>query len=153
MEFALRGIQLALQIGNRTGLSRRRPPPSEGGDQLPPGVKQVGVDAQLLTNYRSRLAAIEPVLDRLAFEGFVEFAMFSDSCLFHGSSRSLSTRFSVRQFEATSKSLLCSLRGLLFRSVFLCDLCGFPVTLEAETSPSSSLQPLKKLLITHAAQN
>ena len=60
-QFTLRGIQLALQVGHRTGLGRRRPPPSDGGDQLPPGIEKIGVDAQLLPDYRSGLAAIEPV--------------------------------------------------------------------------------------------
>src|ERR1017187_4957822 len=101
---ALRGIQLPLQIGHRAGLDRRRPPPSDGGDQLSPGIKQIGVDAQLPPDNLSRLTAVEPVQDRLTFEGFVEFPVLSDSCLFHGSSRSLSTQFSVRQFEATSRS-------------------------------------------------
>jgi len=67
-QFALGSIQLALQIGHRTGLSRRRPPPSDGGDQLPPGIKQIGVDAQLLTNHRSGLAALQPVGDRFALK-------------------------------------------------------------------------------------
>src|ERR1022692_1012280 len=102
---ALRGIQLPLQIGHRAGLDRRRPPPSDGGDKLSPGIKQIGVDAQLPPNNLSRLTAAKPVQDRLTFEGFVEFPVLSDSCLFHGSSRSLSTQFSVRQFEATSKFL------------------------------------------------
>src|ERR1017187_7883027 len=109
---ALRGIQLPLQIGHRPGLDRRRPPPSDGGDKLSPGIKQIGVDAQLPPNNLSRLTAAKPVQDRLTFEGFVEFPVLSDSCLFHGSSRSLSTQFSVRQFEATSNLLTtdCSLR-------------------------------------------
>src|SRR6266699_1585695 len=101
-QFALGSIQLALQIGHRTGLPRRRPPPSDGGDQLPPGIKQIGVDAQLLTNHRSGLAALQPVGDRFAFKGLIEFPPFSDRCLFHGFCLSLFTQFSVRQFEATS---------------------------------------------------
>ena len=46
-------------------------------------IKEVGVDAQLLPNHRSGLAAVEPVQDRFAFEGFVEFPALSDRCLFH----------------------------------------------------------------------
>src|ERR1022692_2671041 len=124
---ALRGIQLPLQIGHRAGLDRRRPPPSDGGDKLSPGIKQIGVDAQLPPNNLSRLTAAKPVQDRLTFEGFVEFPVLSDSCLFHGSSRSLSTQFSVRQFEATSFSVFspnpkklkvqaCSLVSAFWRS-------------------------------------
>src|SRR5690242_19580241 len=45
---------------------------------------------------------MQPVLDRFAFEGFVEFPTLWDRCLFHWFDRSLSTRFSVRQFGATS---------------------------------------------------
>ena len=67
-QFSLRGVQLALQISHRARLGRRRSPPSDGGDQLPPGIKSIGFDAQFLTDYRSRLATVEPVLNRLAFE-------------------------------------------------------------------------------------
>src|SRR5438552_17452203 len=102
-QFTVRGIQLALQIGHRAGLGRRRSPPSDGGDQLSPRIKEGGVDAQLLPNHRSGLAAVEPVQDRFAFEGFVEFPALSDRCLFHWFGLSLFTQFSVRQFEATSK--------------------------------------------------
>src|SRR5436189_4758917 len=101
-QFTVRGIQLALQIGHRAGLGRRRSPPSDGGDQLSPRIKEVGVDAQLLPNHRSGLAAVEPVQDRFAFEGFVEFPALSDRCLFHWFGLSLFTQFSVHQFEATS---------------------------------------------------
>src|SRR2546421_12168479 len=104
-DLALRSLQLALQIGHRAGLGRRGSPPSDGGDQLSPGVEQVRVDAQFLSNHFSGLAAVEPVLDRLAFEGFVEFPALSDRCLFHWFDHSLFTQFSVRQFEATSTRL------------------------------------------------
>src|ERR1019366_937688 len=100
-EFTLRGLQLALQISYRARLGRRRSPPSDGGDQLSPSIEEVGVDAQLLADNLSRLAAVEPVLDRFAFKGFVEFPALWDRCLFHRSGRSLFPRFSVRQFEAT----------------------------------------------------
>ena len=101
-QFALGGLQLVLQIGPRAGPGHRRSPPSDGGDQLSPGVEKLGIDAQLLPNHLGRLAAVEPVLDGFAFKRLVEFPALSDRCWFHGSSRLLSTRFSVRQFEATS---------------------------------------------------
>jgi len=63
-----RGVQLTLQIGHRTGLGRRRSPPSDGRNQLPPGIQQVGIDAQLLPNHLSGLPAVQPVRDRFAFE-------------------------------------------------------------------------------------
>jgi hypothetical protein len=45
---------------------------------------------------------MEPVQNRFAFKGFVEFPALLDRCLFHGSFLSLFTRFSVRQFEVPS---------------------------------------------------
>src|SRR6202050_1240237 len=107
--FPLRRMQLALQIGHRTRLGRRRSPPSGGGDQASPGVKQAGGDAQLLPHHLSGLATIEPVLNCLAFESFVEFPALSDRCLFHRSDRSLFTQSSVRQFEVPTD--LISLKG------------------------------------------
>src|SRR5436190_7559391 len=83
-QFAMRSIQLALQIANRAGLGRRRSPPSGGGDQLSPGVEQVGGEAQLLRHHLSRLSAVEPVLNRLAFEGFIEFPTPFDRGCFDG---------------------------------------------------------------------
>src|SRR6266513_5323563 len=106
-EFALCGIQLALQIGHRTWLGRRRSPPSDGRDQLSPGVKQVGTEAQLLPHQLSRLPAVEPVLDRLAFKGFVKFP----------------TAFNNRFFDGLDHTRLCpilcpSIRGNLNLSTF-----------------------------------
>src|SRR5437879_5853190 len=45
---------------------------------------------------------MQPVQDRFVFKGLVEFPTLWDRCLFHGFGLSLFTRFSVRQFEATS---------------------------------------------------
>ena len=42
-ELALGGLQLALEVGHRARLGRRRPPPSDGGDQLSPGVSKLAV--------------------------------------------------------------------------------------------------------------
>jgi hypothetical protein len=81
--FALGGVQLLLQIGDRARLGRRCPSHRALGHQLSPGVKEVGIDAQFLAHHRSGLAAMEPVQDRFAFKGFVEFPMHSDRGLFH----------------------------------------------------------------------
>jgi hypothetical protein len=75
------GFQPALQVGDRAGLGRRRPGPRDFGHQLSPRVKKVGIDAQFLAHYRSRLAAMEPVQNRFAFKGFVEFPALLDRCL------------------------------------------------------------------------
>ncbi len=63
VQFTRGGLQVALQIGQRARL----------GEQLSPGVKDVGIEAPFLPNHCSRLAAVEPFLDRLALEGFIEF--------------------------------------------------------------------------------
>jgi hypothetical protein len=105
------GFQPALQVGDRAGLGRRRPGPRDFGHQLSPRVKKVGIDAQFLAHYRSRLAAMEPVQNRFAFKGFVEFPALLDRCLFHGSFLSLFTRFSVRQFEGPSCHCLLRIRS------------------------------------------
>lgn len=68
----------------RNHLWRRRPPPSAGGDQLCPSVKEVGIDAQLLSNRGSGLATVEPILDGLSFKGMVEFASGLDGFRFDG---------------------------------------------------------------------
>src|SRR5271170_3852850 len=110
---ALGGLQLPLQIGDRARLGSSRSGPRDIRCQLSPRIKEVGIDTQFLPNHRSGLAALEPVQDRLAFEGFVEFPVFSDRCLFHALYPSLFTRFSVRQFEVPSEAMA----GRLFASV------------------------------------
>src|ERR1017187_10129794 len=41
-------------------------------EALPPGTESLGMDAQLRGHFRGRFAAVEPQLNGLAFEGFVE---------------------------------------------------------------------------------
>ena len=98
------GLQLSLQIGQRARLCpRRRSPPSVGGGKaLFPGIEQVGLKAQFLGDHLRGLAAGKPVLNRLAFERFIEFTTDFDRCLFHGLELSLFAQFPVSQFEATS---------------------------------------------------
>src|SRR3569623_3074355 len=98
------GLQLSLQIGQRSQLCpRRRSPPSVcWGKARFPGIEQVGLKAQFLGDHLRGLAAGEPVLDRFAFERFIKFTTDFDRCLFHGLELSLFAQFPVRQFEATS---------------------------------------------------
>src|ERR1017187_7680268 len=142
-EFTLRGLQLALQISYRARLGRRRSPPSDGGDQLSPSIEEVGVDAQLLADNLSRLAAVEPVLDRFAFKGFVEFPALWDSCLFHRSGRSLFPRFSVRQFEATPNSPGWKQNGMtIFEKVF--QGCAVTVATTFAGKAKATMEEVKK---------
>ena len=48
------------------------PPRDSGGEALFPSIKPVGLEAQLLGDDLSGLAALEPVLDRFTFECFIE---------------------------------------------------------------------------------
>jgi hypothetical protein len=53
-----------------------------------PSIDPVGLEAQLLSDHFSGLAALKPVLDRFAFERFVEFTTdldrrLFDRCLLH----------------------------------------------------------------------
>src|SRR5580700_7688115 len=100
------GLQLALQIGGRSGLCPRHrlPPGLGGGKGLLPRIEPVGFESQFLGDHFSRLAALQPVQDRFTFKRFIEFAADFDWCLVHGLVLSLFTQFSVRQYEATSKS-------------------------------------------------
>src|SRR5271169_5676662 len=41
-------------------------------EALPPGTESLGMDAQLRGHFRGRFAAVEPQLNGLAFEGFIE---------------------------------------------------------------------------------
>jgi len=73
--------------------SRASPPPPPpprggGGEALFPSIDPVGLEAQLLSDHFSGLAALKPVLDRFAFERFVEFTTdldrrLFDRCLLH----------------------------------------------------------------------
>src|ERR1700734_1650913 len=98
------GLQLALQIGGRSGLwPRHRLPPTVGGGKgLLPRIEPVGFESQFLGDHFRRLAALQPVEDRFSFKRFVEFAADFDWGLVHVLVLSLFTQFSVRQFEATS---------------------------------------------------
>src|ERR1022692_4434455 len=95
-------IQLGLEIRRRARLCpRRRSPPSVGGGKAVfPGIQPVGADPQLLGDHFRGLAAGQPVVNGFAFERFIEFTTGLDGCLCHGLVGSLSTQFSVRQFEA-----------------------------------------------------
>src|ERR1017187_9814928 len=101
-------IQLGLEIRRRARLCpRRRSPPSVGGGKAVfPGIQPVGADPQLLGDHFRGLAAGQPVVNGFAFERFIEFTTGLDGCLCHGLVGSLSTQFSVRQFEAALIALV-----------------------------------------------
>ena len=82
----------------------RSPPRDLGGQELgTPGEKEAVGQPQLLGNNGSGFAAADPVLDRRAFEGFVELTAGFDGGFFdHGFHGTLAPLLTVRGIEATS---------------------------------------------------
>ena len=72
---ALGGLELGLQIGIGAGLwpGCRSPPSVSRAKALPPGIEPGRAQTQFLCDDLSRLPTAQPVADRLALEGSVEF--------------------------------------------------------------------------------
>ena len=113
-QFTMGDIQLALQIGHRTGLCpcRRFPPCVGRGKDILPGIKPIGFESQFLGDHGSRLATVKPVLDGFTFKGIIEFTTDLDGCFFYNFHSSLFTQFSVRQIEATPVFLFTKLKKI-----------------------------------------
>jgi hypothetical protein len=99
-------VQLALHVRQRARLRPRcrSPPRDSGGEALFPSIEPVGLETQFLGHDLGGLAALEPVLDRFPFECFIELTTDFDRCLLHLLFHCF-TRFTVRQFGATSENL------------------------------------------------
>jgi hypothetical protein len=65
-------------------------PASAGGKTLAPGIEPVGQQPQFPGDHRRRQAAVEPVPNGFAFEGFIEFTVDFDWVGIHGSPNPLS---------------------------------------------------------------
>ena len=101
-------VQLGLQRRGRAGLrpGGRSPPSVSRGEAPPPRIEPIGFDTQLLGDDPSGLATREPVVDRFKFEVLIELTTAFDRCFSDGLDYTCFAQFSVRQFEATSQSLL-----------------------------------------------
>ena len=100
-------------------LAAALPPASAGGKAVFPGIQPVGADPQPLGDHFRGLAAGQPVVNGFAFERFIEFTTDLDGWLCHGLVGSLSTQFSVRQFEAALQAYQSAWLKLNFPAEFM----------------------------------